>query len=343
MLEHGGRLRQAARASGIPLADWVDLSTGINPLGWPVPPLPPEVWQRLPEAEDDLKAAASAYYGNPRLLPLPGSQAAIQALPLLFPRASIACLSPLYAEHPAAWQGAGHRLRQLPAGHLERALAALTPHLLLCNPNNPTAHRLEREEVLAAAAQLRRRGGWLFVDEAFMDASPEQSVADQAGSEAYPNLVVLRSLGKFFGLAGARVGFLLGAEELLQALAEKLGPWPVSHPARWVASRALADRDWQAGARQQLAAASARLKALLAPLAEAAPPAACPLFVSLALAHPQPLFDFLKARGILVRCFAEAGLLRFGLPGSETEWERLAAARDTWKQRGNPTSRAAAP
>ncbi|MDR3322795.1 MAG: threonine-phosphate decarboxylase, partial [Zoogloeaceae bacterium] len=137
MLEHGGGLRRAARESGIPRAGWLDLSTGIHPEGWPVPPLPPEVWQRLPEAEDGLEEAAARYYGNPRLLALPGSQAAIQALPRLFPPATLACLAPLYAEHPAAWQAAGHQLRRLPAGHLKRALAAATPHVLLCNPNNP--------------------------------------------------------------------------------------------------------------------------------------------------------------------------------------------------------------
>lgn len=333
MLEHGGRLRQAARLSTIPLEDWVDLSTGINPQSWPVPPLPPEVWQRLPEADDGLEAAAAACYGNTRLLALPGSQAAIQTLPSLFPSAAIACLAPLYAEHPAAWQAAGHQLRQLPAGNLKRALAAATPRVLLCNPNNPTGHQLARDDILAAAEQLARRGGWLFVDEAFADATPEISVADLAGSEASPNLVVFRSLGKFFGLAGARVGFLLGQPELLQALAEKLGPWAVNHPARWVAARALADTAWQAQARLDLAAASARLAALLAPLAQAAPPAATPLFVTLALAQPKPLFNFLRDRGILVRLFPEAGLLRFGLPGSQAHWDKLAATLDAWSRR----------
>ena len=69
MLEHGGRLRVAARRFGIPLSDWVDLSTGINPQPYPVPPLAPEVWLRLPETDDGLEAAAARYYGNPLLLP----------------------------------------------------------------------------------------------------------------------------------------------------------------------------------------------------------------------------------------------------------------------------------
>lgn len=333
MLEHGGKLREAAKGSNIPLADWLDLSTGINPEGWPVPALPPAVWQRLPETSDGLEASAAAYYGNSNLLPLPGSQAAIQTLPQLFPPAAIACLTPTYAEHPQAWQTAGHKVRQLPAGNLKRALTAATPRILLCNPNNPTAHRLEREDVLDCAAQLAQRGGWLFVDEAFVDATPELSVADQAGSDAYPNLVVYRSLGKFFGLAGARVGFLLGHPGLLQALAEKLGPWAVSNPARWVATQALADTDWQAAARSRLKSASERLEELLAPLAQELPPAACALFASLPLSNPKPLFNFLKARGILVRHYAETTSLRFGLPGNETQWKKLEQALKEWSER----------
>jgi cobalamin biosynthesis protein CobC len=334
MLEHGGRLRQAARGSVIPLADWLDLSTGINPQAWPVPPLPPAVWQRLPEDDDGLAAAAAAYYGNDRLLAVAGSQAAIQMLPQLFPLAAVACLAPLYGEHPVAWQGAGHRLRRLPAGNLARALAAATPRVLLCNPNNPTAHALSRAEVLAAADTLAQRGGWLVVDEAFVDATPELSVADLAGSETAPNLVVLRSLGKFFGLAGARVGFVFGDRDLLAALGEKLGPWSVSHPARWVATQALADRAWQAAARRQLADASRRLVDLLAPLALVdAPPAACALFVTLRLPQVKPLANFLKARGILVRIYPEESLLRCGLPGDEIAWQRLAAALAEWSLR----------
>lgn len=332
MLEHGGKLLQAAKEQGIPLQEWLDLSTGINPEGWPVPPLPPEVWQRLPELNDGLEQAASTYYGNHSLLPVSGSQAAIQALPQLFPPATIACLTPTYAEHPEAWKNAGHKLRQLPAGNLKRALIASTPHILLCNPNNPTGHSLDREEILDAARQMARRGGWLFVDEAFADASPEHSVADQAGTPEAPNLVVYRSLGKFFGLAGARVGFVLGNEELLQALQEKLGPWTVNHPGRWVATQALQDKPWQDSTRQYLQVNSQRLLSLLTPLVEveAETPASTPLFVTLDLKQPLPLYNFLKARGILVRRFSHSTLLRFGLPGPEAAWNKLETVLKEW-------------
>lgn len=325
MLEHGGRLRAAAQRYGIPLADWLDLSTGINPKAYPVPPLDPACWQRLPEDDDGLETAAAAYYGNPRVLALPGSQAAIQILPALFSPVAVACISPIYEEHPQAWARAGHRLRRLPS--LPRALAAATPNILLCNPNNPTAQVLSRSVLLDAAAQLQRRGGWLIVDEAFADADPGNCVAPLAGSEQAPNLIVLRSLGKFFGLAGARVGFIFGASEKLDRLREALGPWPLSGPARAVASLALADAAWQAQMRDELAAAARRLAALLAPLGEVVSTA---LFATVASPEVPALFEHFARRAILTRCFDTHGLLRLGLPGTEAGWQRLTQAIQEW-------------
>ena len=330
MLEHGGRLRQAAREYGIALADWVDLSTGINPDTYPIPAIDPLSWQRLPEDHDGLEAAAAAYYGSERLLALPGSQAAIQSLPRLFKPMAIACVSPLYEEHPHAWEKAGHQLRRLPT--LQRALSVMTPNVLLCNPNNPTANPLPRQSVLDAADQLRRRGGWLVVDEAFADAEPDNTVAALAGSDEAPNLIVLRSLGKFFGLAGARVGFMFAAADKLEALHEIIGPWAVANPARVVARCALEDRTWQADARLRLAASSQRLADMLAPLGTVQRTALfCTVGGDAGSLSVTALADHFARRGILVRRFDLHGLIRFGLPGSEGEWQRLAAAVAEWR------------
>src|SRR5574343_1133992 len=328
MLEHGGQLRQATAHYDIPLPDWLDLSTGINPDGWPVPPLPPAVWQRLPEADDGLEAAAAAYYGNPDSLVVAGSQAAIQWLPALLPRAAVACIAPLYAAHPQAWQHAGHKVRYLQNATLPRALAAATPYVLLCNPNNPTAARHPHELVLDAARQLHKRGGWLIVDEAFVDATPELSVTALAGTEAAPNLIVLRSLGKFFGLAGVRVGFVFAAPELLRRMQEAMGPWAVSGPSREAARLALADAAWQAATRPRLQAAGERLQHLLAPLGEVK---ATALFATLNSPHSNELFEHLARRAILTRRFDQQPLLRFGLPDSEAGSQRLAHALNEWK------------
>jgi len=337
MLEHGGRLRQAAVRWNIPLTDWIDLSTGINPQGWPAPALPAECWQRLPEDEDGLEDAAATYYGNPQLLPVAGSQAAIRCLPTLLPRAAVAMLTPLYAEHPYAWERAGHKVRRLQGATLARALAAATPNVLVCNPNNPTGRSFGVDELLDAAARLGKRGGSLIVDEAFADATENAGneahggVAPFAGSDDAPNLIVLRSVGKFFGLAGIRAGFVFARRDLLTTMAEELGPWPLSGPTRAVARLALADRRWQAEARQRLAGDSDRLHRLLAPLAADAEPSATPLFCWLPTAAAQAMHDFLATRGILVRLFAEIPGLRFGLPGNESAWQRLTAALDEWK------------
>jgi len=318
---------RAAQHYGIPLTDWLDLSTGINPEVYPVRAIDPACWNRLPEDDDGLEAAAAAYYGNDRLLVLPGSQAGIQALPATFRPLVIACVSPLYEEHPQAWERAGHKLRRLP--NLARALAASTPNILLCNPCNPTAMLRPRAELLDAAAQLQRRGGWLIVDEAFADPEPENGIAALAGSDEAPNLIVLRSLGKFFGLAGARVGFVFGAADKLDRLREMLGPWPVAHPSRAVARQALEDFDWQAATRERLAASSQRLADLLAPLGEVARTA---LFCTLKSKQIAELAEHFSLRAILTRQFDTHGLVRFGLPGSEAAWQRLAQAVSEWNK-----------
>ena len=328
MLDHGGRLREAAAHYNIPLADWLDLSTGINPEPWPVPSISATAWARLPENGDGLEAAAAAYYGNANLLPVAGSQAAIQLLPHLMPRAVVACISPIYSEHPQAWQRAGHRLRFLQNAMLPRALAAATPYVLLCNPNNPTADRHPRAIALDAAQQLKKRGGWLIVDEAFMDPTPEESLASLAGTDEAPNLVVLRSLGKFFGLAGARVGFMLAAPDLLNRMNEAMGPWTISGPAREVARLALSDNAWQVAARPRLEAAAVRLHGLLQGFGEVKSTA---LFATLTAHAAADLHAHLAGRGILTRHFDQQPLLRFGLPGAEADWQRLAAALADWK------------
>lgn len=353
LLNHGGRLRAAAVEYNIPLADWLDLSTGINPTPYPAPPIPAEVWQRLPEDEDDLPAIAAAAYGCPApALPLPGSQAAIQTLPAVLAALNpdlhgtpLAIAAPTYAEHPAAWARAGHPLLALPLADFAHAIAGNTSLrlALLVLPNNPTGERLSAAELLTIADTLATRGGWLIVDEAFADADGPSPLAVVAGT--HPGLLVLRSLGKFFGLAGARVGFLLGPAAVREELARQLGPWPVNGPARWLAARALADADWQTAQRQQLTAASHRLAALLAPLtADQQPAAGCALFRWLPLPDSRTaaaLYEHCARRGILLRRFDPTDpypappALRFGLPPDEAGWTRLTAALHDWLSEKN--------
>ncbi len=219
ILEHGGRLRRAAQAYTIPLAHWLDLSTGVSPFAWPVPAIPEHVWQRLPEDDDDLADCAAAYYGAPQVLPVAGSQAAIQALPLLRAPSRVGVLTPGYAEHAQAWQRAGHQVVPMSAAQLLHAGETLDVAVLI-HPNNPCADRFDPDKLLQLHARLASRGGWLVIDEAFMDATPQHSVC---GYTQRPGLVVLRSVGKFFGMAGARAGFVCADRAMLDACANAWG------------------------------------------------------------------------------------------------------------------------
>lgn len=321
MLEHGGQLRAAAQRFGIDRKDWLDLSTGINPHSWPVPVPVQADWQRLPEDNDGLEAAAKTYYQADHLLPVAGSQAAIQALPRLRSMGRVGVLNPDYSEHAHVWRCAGHTVIPLTATDLHKPL----PHLdvlVLSNPNNPTGRILPAEVLLARHAELAARAGWLVVDEAFCDSTPDASVITHAGE---PGLIVLRSLGKFFGLAGARVGFVSAMPSLLDSIRQWLGPWPISGPARTAATGALLDVSWQRQMRQRLIHESRRLVTLLTD-AGLAPDSGCALFQW--LCHPQAvqLHEQLARQGILVRLFSQPASLRLGLPASEDDWQRLATA-----------------
>ncbi|KFX67747.1 threonine-phosphate decarboxylase [Pseudomonas taeanensis MS-3] len=327
MLEHGGRLRAAAQRYGIALDDWLDLSTGIAPYAWPLPAIPSTAWTRLPELDDGLEAAARDYYGVPALLPVAGSQAAIQALPRLRSRSRVGIVSPAYAEHAAAWRREGHALHEIDAASIDASLGQLDV-LLLINPNNPSGQRFTPEQLLAWHAQLAARDGWLLVDEAFIDCTPQHSLARYG---ELPGLIVLRSFGKFFGLAGIRLGFVLAEQVLLDRLDELLGPWTVSGPARAVATALLRDGSGQQAQRQRLLADGERLLELLRSHS-LVPTGGCALFQWLASPQAAELHEFLAGQGILTRLFASPPSLRFGLPADQPGWARLEQALHAFKE-----------
>lgn len=321
MLEHGGRLRHASATYGIALEEWLDLSTGINPHPYPVPAIPPTAWQRLPEDDDGLEAAAADYYGSDQLLPVAGSQPAIQLLPALLPGKRVTMPGPIYAEHPHAWRDRELRLTGDGADAVD-TLIDNTDVLVLVHPNNPSGAHFERAQLLEWHRRLSQRGAWMVVDEAFVDADPDASLAAEAGR---PGLVVLRSIGKFFGLAGARTGFVLGPPSLRTTLAERLGPWTVSGPSRFVVRAALHDRTWQHAMRRRLAADSQRLATLLQ-TADLGTPSGTALFQWIVHPAAGSIHHALALRGILVRLFDTPSSLRFGLPPDESGWQRLTAA-----------------
>jgi cobalamin biosynthetic protein CobC len=321
MLEHGGRLHRAAREYGIPLEEWLDLSTGISPFGWPVPVIPASAWQRLPEDDDGLIEVAKAYYEAPHVLPVAGSQAAIQALPWMRPRSRVGILSPGYAEHAHAWRGAGHDVDEQPADALLNH-AGPWDVVVLIHPNNPGGERFDLRELLRLHSELSSRGGWLIVDEAFMDAMLQQSLCRYTGRDG---LIVLRSAGKFFGLAGARAGFVCASSAIVHALQQKLGPWTLSGPTRFVLQHVLKDHAWHGQARSRLQSESQRLAALLSSHG-LHPTAGTAFFQWCKHDDAVAIHRKLARRGILVRLFDTPASLRFGLLPDDAAFERLNVA-----------------
>lgn len=325
MLEHGGRLRNAARQYGIAEADWLDLSSGLAPWPFDVPAIPLRAWARLPETDDGLEQAACDYYGALDVLPVAGSQMAIQLLPRLRRSGKVGVLSPCYAEHAEAWRRSGYIVREVLEAEVDFFLDSLDV-LVVVNPNNPTGLSLAPERLLDWHARLAQRGGWLVVDEAFMDVTPALSLAAHTH---LVGLIVLRSFGKFFGLAGVRLGFVLAERRLLKLLAEQVGPWAVSGPTRVLGQACLLDSDAHARQRQRCEATSQRL-ALLLERHGFKPQGGCGLFQWLVTEHAQGLHDFMAQRGILLRLFVNTSSLRFGLPADDREFLRLEQAFEAY-------------
>ncbi|CAI8721814.1 Threonine-phosphate decarboxylase [Pseudomonas sp. IT-93MI4] len=321
MLEHGGRLRKAALDYGIAEADWLDLSSGLAPWPFAVPEIPLRAWARLPETDDGLEQAACDYYGASQVLPVAGSQMAIQLLPRLRRAGKVGVLSPCYAEHAEAWRRSGYIVREVLEQEVEFFLDSLDV-LVVVNPNNPTGLSLTPARLLDWHARLAQRGGWLVVDEAFMDNTPQLSLAPHANQIG---LIVLRSFGKFFGLAGVRLGFVLAERKLLRLLAEQVGPWAVSGPTRVLGQACLQDTEAHTRQRIRSDEASERL-ALLLERYGFKPHGGCALFQWLITEHAPALHEFMARRGILLRIFTHNSSLRFGLPANAAEEARLEQA-----------------
>ena len=319
-IAHGGGLIAAARRFPNAPRPWLDLSTGINPVAYPLPPMPAETIARLPEPEQvaALEAVAARAYGvsDPAsVAAAPGTQALIHLLPRLRPVGTVSVLSPTYAEHRAAWALAGHTV-------CEAASPGEAAVVVVVRPNNPDGHVLPAEAVLSLADRLATAGGLVVVDEAFADLAG----CSMAPLLPRPGLLILRSFGKTYGLAGVRLGFALASPELAAQLRQALGPWAVSGPAVWAGMHALADAGWAAAAAVRLGEESTRLDAILSRVG-CQTLGGTSLFRLVEHAEAPGLADRLGMAGILVRQFAEAPTrLRFGLPGAQVGWSRLEAA-----------------
>lgn len=323
-IQHGGNLAMARALFPWAPEPWIDLSTGINPHSYPHTPIPGNVFARLPEPSslERLKTVAAEAYQAPspsHIAAGPGTQILLPIIAeLVAADGKAAILSPTYAEHARAAAMAGFQVLETDdLDHLSTASLAV-----IVNPNNPTGRIVSTDDILALAKIMAAKGGLLVVDEAFMDVSEAQSVAGDVGDGG---LIVLRSFGKFYGMAGLRLGFAIGDPKITARIDERLGPWAVSGPALHVASEALADGEWQAAMRLKLSTDAARLDAALSA-------AGIPVFGGTSLfrfihdRRAQGLFHNLGEHGIMTRRFSERpDDLRLGLPDKK-DWTRLEAA-----------------
>lgn len=318
MREHGGNLDSAADRFGGRAQDWIDLSTGINRQPYPVDEIDPHFWRALPSRSDIdslLGAARQAYGSDAPVVAVAGAQAAIQCLPNLARGGRSRILAPTYNEYAGVLSAAGWDVTEV---HTLDALKGADLAIVV-NPNNPDGQRHGKAELLALLPHVDR----LVIDESFADASPALSLAPEAGRDG---LLILRSFGKFYGLAGLRLGFVLGSEGDIAALAAMGGPWPISGAAIAVGRRALLDRDWAAATTARLDRDCVRLDA------EATSQGwrligGSPLFRLYDVGNAVAARERLARGWIWSRIFTQhPGWLRLGLPGDETEWSRVSSA-----------------
>ncbi|TRC90536.1 threonine-phosphate decarboxylase [Mesorhizobium sp. WSM4310] len=337
-VDHGGSLGRARALFPSAPLPFVDLSTGINPHSYPLFNLPATSLSRLPEAgrARELTEIAASTYSAPspaNVVAAPGTQILLPRVASLVRPGKALVLGPTYAEHARAAAIAGHQVSEVS----DFAALADADLAIIVNPNNPDGRVIERDRLLALAAGLRARGGLLVVDEAFMDVGPRQH--SLAGDVDQGGIVVLRSFGKFFGLAGLRLGFALSDRPTVELLQRQFGPWAVAGPALDYGIRALADIGWQDAMRASLAEAAARLDALFGRFGVPVV-GGTTLFRYISLPDGAGLFSALGERGILLRHFNDRPfVLRAGLPGSEVEWERLESALAEWAARREDQSK----
>lgn len=331
--EHGGNLAYYAKHYGIAQSNWLDLSTGINPNGYTDFQVHAGLFQHLPDEQDGLTEVAAAYYNCTSLLMVPGSSWAIQTLPLILNTKNDRALKVLlpksgYQEHARAWRQYGAKLYFYDAVPLQTLLANCDVCVLI-NPNNPTGQLIKKSQVMRISEALNNHNGYLIVDEAFMDMQPQQSVLP----DLQDNMIVLRSLGKFFGLAGIRVGSVFAQAQLLDKLHRQLPCWAISHIARHVAKRALQDTVWIEQTRLAINASSLKLQNHIQQhlqdqiKAEAVNILSSDLFITLIFSdanHAKHSHHLLCLLGIYTRLLDDGTGIRLGLPlNSQDNWQKI--------------------
>lgn len=345
---HGGRLCVARSLFPDVPQPWIDLSTGINPSSYSAPRASARERNRLPEPTElaRLEAVAAAAFGvdDPaRVVATGGTENALRLLPYLLKSTSAVIAGPTYGSHADAWMRAGLDTSVVADSELAARATTTTSTggsssnataathaaglaLTVVNPNNPDGRILNREQLQTLHDALQANGGALIVDEAFADLEPAHSVAGVAGTDRAAHMIVLRSFGKFYGLAGVRLGFVIASRDIASQLRHLLGDWPVSVDALRAGLAAYADEAWAAKTRLRLHRAAQRMDKLLIG-AGMTIVGGTPLYRLARAPNARARFTQLISHGILARPFDyDSTLLRFGLPLGANEWRRVATA-----------------
>ena len=322
--QHGGKVDAARALFPDARLPWIDLSTGISPWPYPHASLPAAAFTRLPEPNlvAQLERAAADAFQVPnagRVVAVPGTDLGLRLLEPIFQGRRVAVVRPGYSGHLLAWRRSP--VAEVSADSLESA-AESNDVIVLANPNNPDGRLIPPGRLRTVARALASRDGTLVVDEAYADVAPENSLCSEAGD----NLIIFRSFGKFFGLAGVRLGFVITSTSYAMSFRQLVGDWPVCGPAAVIGQMAYRDFKWQSVQRERLKMASIRLDALLAE-AKLELVGGTPLYRLVRCADADTLFRQFAARGILIRPFNDdPRLVRIGLPVDEEQWSRLREA-----------------
>ena len=318
-LKHGGQLLSVANEYGSDTDDWLDLSTGISPLSYSVGDIPAAVWRELPQVKQEFINIAKTYYHARELIVGNGSQIWIQLLPQLWNIQTAALTSVYipevgYKEHQKAWSDNGFKVqlyRDLPQPEMLEKRSII----VVINPNNPRGNLYSPDELVELWRRQKQLGGWLIVDEAFIDVYPkEYSLIHRAHEDG---LFVLRSVGKFFGLAGIRIGFISCHKHWHKLLSELNGCWQVNGPALYVMEKAFRDFAWQTKQREALKLLSKNLLEILAEFFDPLEIMSTPLFVTIKCNQADRLYQHLCLDKIYIRLCDEENRLRFGIPKLE--------------------------
>ncbi|WP_421723796.1 threonine-phosphate decarboxylase CobD [Bauldia sp.] len=320
---HGGDLAYATRRYGEPADGWLDLSTGVSPHPYPIDATAiAAALERLPEpaAIDRLIEAARDAWNIPpetAIMAVAGTEAAIRLVPHTLAATDVSVFAPTYGSHAPAWMSAGHRVvaNDWPPSQPTNAAVAV-----LCNPNNPDG-RLIGEDVLHRYVRDRTAAGrFTLIDEAFIDLSPDESLIPRV---ADLDCLLTRSFGKFFGLPGLRLGFVVGPPDRVEAIQGLLGDWPVSSAAVEIGTRALRDEAWQQKARSRLAQSANRLRSLLQTCGLTIV-GGTDLFALVRDGNAPAIHRALARAGVWTRAFDDQpDWIRIGIPGDSRGFARL--------------------